>query len=343
MIIGQGLTQYGQLREAARMYQTIVDMDDLSGQKLFFPAGQGYVGLADIHLEWHDLDQAEVYAQKGIELCRQGGLAGAVNGQLIQSRLLQARGNLDGALNKLAEIPTDDGSALIDIAMRQVQIRRALGETESLSRWEMPLTMMLHGQMGALPTMIAESVQLILIRIYLAQGKMDAALTMLAYLQKTAELGERNGRLVEVNLLRSLILKQQSEDGAHEAFAQAIVLPEPENYTLLFLEEGDEVASLLQTFLGTTNHPDHIQAYAQRLLAAFPREVEPMGALVEPLSQREQEILNLIGAGYSNQEISEALVITLHTVKKHSSNIYGKLGVNSRTQAVAKARDLKLL
>jgi len=343
MIIGQGLTQYGQLREAARMYQTIVDMGDLSGQKLFFPAGQGHVGLADIHLEWHDLDQAEVYAQKGIELCRQGGLAGAVNGQLIQSRLLQARGNLDGALNKLAKIPTDDGSALIDMAMRQVQIRRALGETESLSRWEMPLTMMLRGQMGALPTMIAESVQLILIRIYLAQGKMDAALTMLADLQKTAELGERNGRLVEVNLLRSLILKQQSEDSAHEAFAQAIVLAEPENYTLLFLEEGDEVASLLQTFLSTTNHPDKIQIYAQRLFAAFPRVVEPMGSLVEPLSQREQEILNLIGAGYSNQGIAEALVITLHTVKKHSSNIYGKLGVNSRTQAVAKARDLKLL
>ena len=344
MIIGQGLAQIGQLREAARTYQTIVDMGDLAGQKLFFPAGQGYVGLADIHLEWHDLAQADVTVQKGIELCRQGGLAGVVNGLLIQSRLLQAQGNLEGALNKLDAISNSAGAALIGIALRQVQIRRALGEIDSLSRWEMPLLVMLSGQFGPVPVVVAEAVQLILIRIYLAQGKLDMALTMLADLQKTAELGGRNGRLVEANLLRSLILIQQGENAAaQEAFSQALTMAEPENYVLLFLEEGDGVVSLLHTFLHTSSQPDNLQAYAQKLLATFPGEAEMAEVLVEPLSQREQEILNLIGAGYSNQEISDKLVITLHTVKKHGSNIYGKLGVNSRTQAVARARELKLL
>jgi LuxR family maltose regulon positive regulatory protein len=167
---------------------------------------------------------------------------------------------------------------------------------------------------------------------------------MLAEVQKTAEIGERNGRLMEVNLLQAIILKQQGDNAAaQEAFAQALALAEPENFVLLFLEEGDEVASLLQAFLNTANQPDHLKAYAQKLLESFPGEIEPVETLVEPLSERELEILNLIGAGYSNREISEALVITLHTVKKHSSNIYGKLGVSSRTQAVARAHELKLL
>jgi LuxR family maltose regulon positive regulatory protein len=344
MISGQGRTQIGQLREAARTYQAIIDMGEQSGQKLFFPAGQGYVGLADIYLEWFELEKAAAYAQKGIELCRQGGLAGAVDGLLVQSRLLQAQGNLKGALQMLDEIPDIGGTALIGLATRQVKIRRALGEVDSLPRWEMPLTMMLSGQFGSIPTVIAEAVQLILIRIYLAQGKVEAASTMLADLQKTAENGSRNGRLVEANLLQAIILSQQGENvSAQEAFSQALALAEPENYVLLFLEEGDGVRSLLQAYLNTANQPDNLKAYAQKLLSAFPGEIQPLDALVEPLSPREQEILNLIGAGYSNQEISDALFITLHTVKKHSSNIYGKLGVSSRTQAVARAHELNLL
>ncbi len=344
MIFGQGLTQIGRLREAAQMYQTIIDMGEASGQKLFFPAGQGYVGLADILLEWHELDQASSYVQKGIELCSQGGLAGAMGGVLIQARLLQARGKLKEALKKIDNIPGNDGTVLIGLALRQVQIRRTLGDIDSLSRWEMPLMAMLSGQLGPLSPVLIEAVQLILIRIYLAQEKDEDALTMLAELEKTAEAGQRNGRLIEVNLLRALILKKQGENAAaQEAFIRSLLLAEPENFVMLYLEEGNDVRTLLQTFLNEPSPPQHLRQYAQKLLTAFPGEVEYIDPLIEPLSGREQEILKLIGAGYSNQEISEELVITLHTVKKHSSNIYGKLGVNSRTQAVARARELRLL
>jgi LuxR family transcriptional regulator, maltose regulon positive regulatory protein len=95
--------------------------------------------------------------------------------------------------------------------------------------------------------------------------------------------------------------------------------------------------------------PDRLKTYARELLAAFPaadRVVPPSEIpvaaeqLIEPLSKRELEILQLIGEGCSNQEIADRLVITLHTVKKHSSNIFTKLGVTSRTQAVARARQL---
>ncbi len=135
---------------------------------------------------------------------------------------------------------------------------------------------------------------------------------------------------------------------------------------LMFLEEAPAVIPLLTAAANHPATPERIRQYASRLLDAygsqkgatghisplFP-EVQfdvraavgtvPSEELIEPLSPRELEILSLIGEGCSNQEIADRLVITLHTVKKHSSNIFAKLGVNSRTQAVARANQLGLL
>ena len=114
------------------------------------------------------------------------------------------------------------------------------------------------------------------------------------------------------------------------------------------------MAQILSRLLHSNQLEDTQAGHAQKILATFPAAVQaeihsaretPAAAdkLVEPLSQRELQILQLINAGYTNQEIAERLVITLHTVKKHSSNIYGKLDVRNRTQAIAKARELRLL
>jgi LuxR family maltose regulon positive regulatory protein len=112
----------------------------------------------------------------------------------------------------------------------------------------------------------------------------------------------------------------------------------------------------LKQLLAQNQIDDVDPSYVEKILAAFPGDSRPTGdsisppetaaatdELIEPLSKRELEVLRLIGEGYSNQEIAERLVVTLHTVKKHSSNIYNKLAVNSRTQAVARARQLNLL
>jgi LuxR family maltose regulon positive regulatory protein len=132
----------------------------------------------------------------------------------------------------------------------------------------------------------------------------------------------------------------------------ALELADPEGCILIFLEEGPAIMPLLQAVADRAATPDRLKAYARELLAAFPtadRVVPPSEIpvaaeqLIEPLSKRELEILQLIGEGCSNQEIADRLVITLHTVKKHSSNIFTKLNVTSRTQAVARARQLGLL
>jgi LuxR family maltose regulon positive regulatory protein len=118
----------------------------------------------------------------------------------------------------------------------------------------------------------------------------------------------------------------------------------------LFVDEGPALQSLLSDLRSTLQrqHDQRLNAYLQKLLAAFPAPLgkasrSDMQQLIEPLSERELEVLRLIADGYSNQEIAARLVVALSTIKTHINNIYGKLGVQSRTQALARARTLNLL
>ena len=133
------------------------------------------------------------------------------------------------------------------------------------------------------------------------------------------------------------------------AIEKALTLTEPEGFTRIFVDEGAPMARLLYETLSHEIAPDFIQ----RLLRTFPvEEPEKAGSsqphladfeIIEPLSERELEVLQLISEGLSNQEISSRLYLSLNTVKAHARNIYGKLGVNNRTQAGARARALGIL
>jgi len=172
------------------------------------------------------------------------------------------------------------------------------------------------------------------------------------------EAQERNYRqhVIERLLIRAQLHASLSDSRAGQADVKtALVLAEPENYITVFMEAGAQIGDMLPELLRKKETVPVSAVFVEKILAAFPQEAALMaasnapstvvlqGGLIEPLSKRELEILLLIGDGYSNQDIAEKLVVTLHTVKKHSSNIYGKLGVSSRTQAVARARQLNLL
>jgi len=124
---------------------------------------------------------------------------------------------------------------------------------------------------------------------------------------------------------------------------QALLLAEPEGYVRTFVDEGPALAGLLRRVAGRGVAPN----YARRMLEAFAETPRVMPAvaqpIVEPLTERELEVLQLLAAGLSNRAMAQALVITVGTVKRHITNIYGKLGVNNRVQAVAKARELNVL
>jgi LuxR family maltose regulon positive regulatory protein len=175
-----------------------------------------------------------------------------------------------------------------------------------------------------------------------------------------------------VTAMESLLLRAQlhAKLGNNEAYledvARALGLAEPEGFISVFIEEGPSIEEALTTLLRQNRLGEVQPENVKRILAAFssshasseaPGErPDPRGStgqptatagemtiLVEALSRRELDVLRLIGEGCSNQDIAARLVLSMHTVKKHVSNIFSKLGVKSRTQAIARARELKLL
>jgi LuxR family maltose regulon positive regulatory protein len=378
----KGLIQcdYGQLHEATRTFQALINMGDRAEaaladkvqaaptksartRQMFFPAGQGYIGLGIVHLEWYDLETAEKYLEQGMELCRRGGLDGIFIAQMQISRLRQAKGDLKGALEGI-RLPERASQRVDDfnVATRQVRIALAKGDIDNAWRWAAPLSGMLKRDSTAIqpPMLFFERIAAIVARVYLAQGEIEKTLSVLDDLQATAEPGKRLARLIEVHLLRALVYQKQNRGTvtpeASESFLRALVLGEQAGYVLLFLEEGSAVIPLLNAVVkrqppGNSDiTPEGVKQYARKLLEVFGEEVEMEAALppreavglVEPLTPRELEVLALLAAGDSNQAIADKLFITVRTVKKHTSNIYGKLDVSSRTQAVARARELGL-
>jgi len=363
----KGLAQihYGKLHEASGTFQRIIDLEKrekthLTGKtktdKVFFPAGQGYIGLGLIHLEWNELETAENYLAQGMQLCRQGGLDGTFIGKLQMSRLRQAEGDLEAAQD---EIHLPENAPRMDdfnIAMRQIQIGLARRDVDVAWRWTSSLAGMLSNESVPKPPLIfLEIMEAILARVYIARDELEKAVGLLDKLQATAEPDKRLGRLMDVYLLRALAYQKQNKGRsipeAVESMKQALELGEPQGFTLLFLEEGPEIIPLLNAVAESGSTPDRIKKFARNLLDVF-KEIGKSAksqptigtdVLVEPLTPREMEVLELLALGDSNQTIADKLVITVRTVKKHTGNIYGKLNINSRIQAVTRAIEIGLL
>ncbi len=153
----------------------------------------------------------------------------------------------------------------------------------------------------------------------------------------------RTGSVIEILVLRAIAFQGKRDVAQALSFLErAMALAEPEGYVRVFLDEGEPMARLLHQA-----QAHHLEtAHLPQLLSALPRTSDTAAPtpqpLLEPLSARELEVLKLIAAGHSNEEIAAKLIISVKTAKRHISNIYGKLGVKSRTQAVALARELKL-
>lgn len=198
--------------------------------------------------------------------------------------------------------------------------------------------------------LLRETEYVVLARILLAQGQRKQAAELLQRLLETADAGGHTSLQIEILLLLALL----HETGGHTSRAmamlqRALTIAEPGGYVRVFLDEGPPMAHLLYEAVARGIGPE----YARRLLTSFAKEaagqagatnVQSAGpVLIEPLSERELEVLQLIAQGLTNHEIANRLYLSLNTVKAHTRNIYGKLDTHSRTQAVARARFLGIL
>jgi LuxR family maltose regulon positive regulatory protein len=186
-------------------------------------------------------------------------------------------------------------------------------------------------------------VYLILLRLHLARGDYDAALTLSEHLLQEVDVTNQWGRTIEILVLQAIAFQAKKDmSQALAVLEKAFSLAQPEEYTRVFLDEGEPMAKLL--FQAKSHRIS--SEYASELLAAYSgpasTELPPTQPLIEPLTLRELEVLKLIEAGSSNQDIANKLVISMPTVKRHISNIYTKLGVESRTQAISIGRELRI-
>jgi LuxR family maltose regulon positive regulatory protein len=314
----------------------------------FRMVGYVLVKLGNLLYERNDLSEAEDYVTEGVALM-QGWQQPyeMVVGYTSLSAILCVLNSTDmarEALRKAKQIQDRHPdytklSSLVNIG--RVRLALAQGGAEEAARRAAEVRL---GEARAL--IDRERERMMLARVQIAQERWDEAMRLLLPLLEDARTGGRLGHVIQLLVLQAVVWQQQGNTArALNVLEQALSLGEPEGHVRTFLDQDATLAALLAQAVARDLMPD----YAARLLAAsgedvaIPSPSPDASALIEALTDRELEVLDLISRGYSNQDIVDALVISLNTVKKHASNIYGKLGVRSRTQAVARAQELGLL
>jgi LuxR family maltose regulon positive regulatory protein len=340
----QLLRAQGALGQALQLCQEGLALVARRGWHNFPAVGFVYVAFGELLRERNELSTAVEYLERGIKLGQAGGHHHIlIIGQVWLAWLRQTQGDVTGSQEAiraaLQVVQQDQGSRFWPLppAACQARLWIAQGNLAAASRWAQA------SGLNPADTPITyhyEVEYLTLARLLIAQGKLEAAESLLLRLHRGAASAGRNGNLIEILILQAITCAAQDRgEEALSALEQALSLAEPEGFVRIFLDEGEPMAELLRQAIVRDLHA----SYALHLLSAIGEAAIAPQPLIEPLSERELEVLRWVAAGYSNQEIAQELVIAVTTVKKHINNIYGKLEVGSRTQAVASARELGLL
>jgi len=370
--LGRVQVEQGQLHAAVDLYREALTLAGQRGWDRLPMVSLPHIWLAKVLYEWNDLAAATHHATTGIAIVQSNEHPRMLlEAYATLARIRQAEGNFSAAQTLMARAVAVAQTESMQwaaprVAAYQARTWLAQGYTDRAEQWRQTARLRLDDELSSQ----REYEHITLARVLLAQ---DHPAEALAFLQRLAVAAQRAGRLR--SLLEILVLCAQAYQAqgtmtaALNSLHQALALAEPEGYTRSFVDEGPPMAVLLQRLKLTDSK---IQRYKDKLLAALagepPQEHEegaafvrlsrPVlpgtsspnlestaspSALIEPLSQREQEVLRLVAAGLSNQEIAQKLIVAGTTVKRHLSNIYGKLAVQSRTAAVARAQALGLL
>ncbi len=340
----------GRLGEAMRTYEQALQRAPQQDGPVLRGTADMYVGMSEVYRERDDLPAAMQQLLRSQDLGEHTGLPqNRYRWRVAMARIREAEGDLGGALDLLNEAERlyvgDFFPNVRPVPALKARVRVARGELGEALGWARERGLSVADDLSYLREFEHITLARVLLARYAeehAERSIQEATRLLERLLRAAEEGQRTGSVIEILVLQALA--HQARDDIPAALAslrRALTLAEPESYVRIFADEGPPLASLLRAAAKQRIAP----GYVRRLLGAVNKTQDSAPAsqgLIEPLSERELEVLRLLGTDLRGPEIARELIVSLNTVRTHTKNIYAKLGVNNRRAAVRRARELDL-
>ncbi len=358
IVLGDLLVMQGKLHQAEGVYAPVLQATG-AWHTLAIAVR---LGLSSIAYERNELDAAETYLEQATTITNTAGgqvlqtreRAGEARAALMRARVLQARGEVERTTAAWTHAHTLAAQSSESLLVEQVQayeVRGWLraGQVDAVIQWQNRCSL----SCDTAPSYEREAIALTLARVLLVRGEAEEALRLLERWYQHARAQERTSSEIELLVLSALAYQQQGKtEQAMQRLTPALVLGYPEGYVRLFVDEGTSMAPLLRLALSRwKSQPEG--RYLHTLLAVLeaaqpgqlplPQTFHHVDPPLEPLSRRERQVLHLLTTGLSNAEIAAELVVSINTVRTHIRSLYHKLQVNSRKEALAVARQWKLL
>jgi LuxR family transcriptional regulator, maltose regulon positive regulatory protein len=341
----------GRLREAMSTYQRGLRIATEHAPPVLRGAADMHVGMSQLLYERNELDAARQHLLTSRDLGEHAGLPkNQYRWRVAMARIRAAEGDLGAALDLLNEADrlyvSDFSPDVRPIPALRAQVWVAQGRLGEALDWARERGLSVEDDASYLH----EFEHLIFARVLLAcyraerpAGSIREVILLVERLLRAAEEGARTGSVLEILVVQALAQQTQGDiPGALAPLQRALTLAEPEGYVRTFADEGPAMASLLRA----AAKQGMVRSYIGSLLAAFDTTGDRgrvKQGLIEPLSERELDVLRLLRTDLDGPDIARELVVSLHTVRSHTKNIYAKLGVNSRRAAVRRAAELELL
>ena len=349
----------GRMDQAIALCQKGVDLATEQSWLATYAGVLAQVAMGEFLREQNQLEAAAQHLTESIERGIQTRQLGVMMGYITRARVLQAQGDILGAWEAIRAAEQFQiwlWPTILSVAACKVRLHLAQGNLDEAIAWAEDSGLGVDDELRYSSTdqhpYGSELNYLTLARVLIARGReayackphLDDAMRLLIRLHDFALAGARNARVMEVLMLQALVWQARGDlEQALSILVQALYIPRKGDYIRLFVDEGKPIAELLRLGAERGIHPK----YVSLLLTAFgtveAEAFDPLEPLIEPLSNRELEILSYLATGLSNQAIADKLFVSLAAVKWHARNIYGKLNVSNRTQAVHRARELGFL
>lgn len=340
----------GHLRDAMSTYERGLQLA-IQGATVARGVADMHVGISTVHRERNDLGAATQHLLRSKEL---GEFAGLPQNQyrwcVAMARLREAEGDFGGALDLLDEAErlyaSDFSPNVRPIPALKALLWIVQGRVDEALGWVHEQNLSVEDDLSYLREFEHITLARLLLTRYKSDPTDDSQLELMGLLDRllqAAKQGQRTGSIIEILVLQALFHQTRGDiTDALAVLQEALILAEPEDYVRMFIDEGSSMVVLLEEAAKSAITPNYVRQLLRSYGTAVGSKVVNQ-ALIDPLSERELEVLRLLGTELDGPDIARQLIVSLNTVRTHTKNIYTKLGVNNRRAAIRRAEELDLL